>query len=107
MYYCMRFDGGRDFMALYSKNLARTFSCEIANVCLLLYRGDEFRKEYSRLSEVRSILPVGVNVMALTATATRTLRKDVCDLLSMENPVLVSVSPDKKTLSIWLLIISL
>ena len=33
--------------------------------------------------------------MALTATATRSLRKDVSDVLGMENPVVVSVSPDK------------
>ena len=60
-----------------------------------LRRGEEFRKEYSRLGEVRSILPHNVHVMALTATATRTLRRDVCDVLGMENPVLVSASPDK------------
>ena len=60
-----------------------------------LCRGEEFRKEYSRLGEVRSILPHNVHVMALTATATKTLRRDVYDVLGMENPVLVSVSPDK------------
>ena len=48
-----------------------------------------------RLGEVRSILPHNVHVMALTATATKTLRRDVCDVLGMENPVLVSASPDK------------
>ena len=48
-----------------------------------------------RLGEVRSILPQDVHVMALTATATKTLRKDVCDVLGMESPVLVSLSPDK------------
>ena len=36
--------------------------------------------------------------MALTATATTSLRKEVTLLLSMENPVLVSVSPDKKNI---------
>ena len=33
--------------------------------------------------------------MSLTATATIMLRKDVCDILGMESPVLVSVSPNK------------
>ena len=61
----------------------------------LLCRGEEFRKEYLRLGEVRSILPQSVHIMALTATATKTLRKDVCDILDMKDPVLVSVSPDK------------
>ena len=61
----------------------------------LLCRGEEFRKEYLRLGEVWSILPQSVHVMALTATATKTLRKDVCDILDMKDSVLVSVSPDK------------
>ena len=75
-----------------------TGQISMAQHLLLLYRGDEFRKEYSRLGEVRSILPQNVNVMALTATATKTLRKDVSDLLGMESPVLVSVSPDKENI---------
>ena len=33
--------------------------------------------------------------MSLIATATKMLRKDVCDILDMKDPVLVSVSPDK------------
>ena len=36
-------------------------------------RGDTFRSTLRRIGEVRSILPKGVNVMALTATATKTL----------------------------------
>ena len=65
---------------------------------LPLNRGEEFRKEYSRLGEIRSILPQTVNVMALTATATKTLRKDIAELLGMKNPVVVSVSPDKRNI---------
>ena len=69
------------------------------SVCLLcvgaMCRGDDFRKEYSRLGEVRSILPQNVHVMALTATATKMLRKDVCDIVDMKDSVLVSVSSDK------------
>ena len=51
-----------------------------------------------RLGEIRSILPQTVNVMALIATATKTVRKDVADLLGMTNPVPVSVSPDKSNI---------
>ena len=36
--------------------------------------------------------------MALTATATKTLRKDVVDLLGMNDPFHVSVSPDKSNI---------
>lgn len=59
------------------------------------YRGDDFRTEYARLNEIRSILPHNVNVMALTATATKALREEVSQMLAMKNPVIVSVSPDK------------
>lgn len=48
-----------------------------------------------RLGEVRSLIPKDVNVMALTATATRSLRGAVCKTLGMDNPVVVTVSPDK------------
>ena len=34
-------------------------------------------------------------MMALTATATRTLRCDVCHVLEMKDPHIVTVSPDK------------
>ena len=36
-----------------------------------------------------------VKVMALTATASRTLREDIMKLLRMTNPVVIAVSPDK------------
>ena len=58
-------------------------------------RGDEFRKEYSRLGEMRSILSGDVHLMALTATATKTLRSDIVKGLGMKNPVVVAVNPDK------------
>lgn len=72
-------------------------SITFLDVHFILPRGHNFRTEYSRLGEVRSILPRGVNVMALTATATKTLRKDVIDLLSMDSPFLVSVLLTKVT----------
>ena len=42
---------------------------------------------------MRSLIPHNVNIMALTATATRTLRSDVCHVLGMND--VVTVSPDK------------
>ena len=54
--------------------------------------------ELARLGEIRSILPSGVNVMALTATATTALRTTVMKILSMKQPAVVSVSPDKNNI---------
>ena len=43
--------------------------------CNFIYRGDEFRVEFSKLGTIHSLLPNHVNVFALTATATKeTLR---------------------------------
>ena len=69
------------------KKVNRTFVC--------VYRGDEFRREFSHLGEVRSLVPDRVNLMALTATATKSLRSDVCKLLGVRDPHVVTVSPDK------------
>lgn len=60
-----------------------------------MYRGDDFCLEFQHLGEVRSLLPQHVNVMALTATATKSLRKSVC---TMHHPFLVTVLPDKTNL---------
>ena len=67
----------------------------LCTFCFTSCRGDDFRVEFSRLGEVRSLIPKDVNVMALTATATRSLRGAVCKTLGMDNPVVVTVSPDK------------
>ena len=38
--------------------------------------------------------------MALTVTATKKLREDICDSLQMNNPAIVSVSPDKPNITL-------
>jgi superfamily II DNA helicase RecQ len=58
--------------------------------------GESFRNEFSRLGEVRSILPRNVHVMALTATASSTLHHSITWTLGMQNTALIEVSPDKK-----------
>ena len=62
---------------------------------LYLYRGDEFRNKFSRLGEVRSILPSNVNVLALTATAPRGMRIDIQKAPGMADPLVITSSPDK------------
>ena len=60
-------------------------------------RGDRFRREFSRLGELRSIIPEHVHVMALTATATVSTRKEIIKSLDVQDPVIVSVSPMKES----------
>ena len=64
----------------------------------LYYRGDYFRREFSKLGEVRSLIPAKTKVMALTATATVKSRNKIAKILGMCNPVIVSESPEKSNL---------
>ena len=64
-------------------------------VIYFILRGEEFREENARLGDVRSILSATVNIVALTATATKKLQEQICTSLKMRNPIVVSVSPDK------------
>ena len=65
----------------------------LCSICF--HRGESFRREFSRLGEVRSVIPEHVNVMALTATATTSSRAEIIQSLDMQNPVIVSVPPIK------------
>ena len=65
---------------------------------LLLNRGDSFRRAFSRLSEVRSIIPNSVKLMALTATATKSTRHSICRILGMTEPSIVAVTPNRSNI---------
>ena len=59
-------------------------------------RGTSFRKTFARIGEVRSIIPQYVNVMALTATASKTMRRDIIQKLGMTNTKVINISPEKR-----------
>ena len=59
------------------------------------YRGDEFRTVYASLGELRSIIPSSVHIMALTATATHRTFEVVSERLSLCDPVIVGLSPNR------------
>ena len=46
---------------------------------------------------MRSLAP-SVNILALTATATKSTLNTIMDVLAMENPCFVSESPDKQNM---------
>ena len=62
------------------------------------HRGNDFRREFSRLGELRSILPSSVNILAMTATATASLRRSVIKTLGMRNTLIVSENINKKNI---------
>lgn len=57
--------------------------------------GDEFRTVFSQVGELRSLVPVGVHMMALTATATAETLRIVSNRLCMINPVIVALPPHR------------
>jgi ATP-dependent DNA helicase RecQ len=58
-------------------------------------RGETFRKEFKSIGEARSLVPENVRTMALTATATKATRKQICQYLGMPKPYLVCESPNR------------
>ncbi|XP_026812817.1 Werner syndrome ATP-dependent helicase homolog [Rhopalosiphum maidis] len=59
--------------------------------------GFDFRSSYRNLGKLRKILP-NVPIMALTATATPIVRKDICNSLNLINPKYVCTGFDRKNL---------
>lgn len=70
------------------------------HLCLsVALRGVDFREEYANISELRSIVPSSVNLMALTATVTTTTRRSIMDTLCMDQDTFVIENiPNKKNI---------
>ena len=60
-----------------------------------MIRGDTFRSILLRVGEIRSLLPKSVTVLAMTATATKTLRTKVSEVIGLVDPLIISISPCK------------
>lgn len=59
------------------------------------YRSQSFRPAYSRLNELRALVPPGVPMIAATATVTKAVRDDVITKLEMQGCKLVYTSPNR------------
>lgn len=53
------------------------FTKKMYKCLLFLYRGESFRREFGNIGELKSLFPL-VDIMALTATATKSTRKAIC-----------------------------
>lgn len=62
--------------------------------------GDKFQTAFAHIGELRSIIPSGVNILALTTTATSQTLTAVIQRLSMVKPVLVALPPYRGNISI-------
>ncbi|CAC5389063.1 unnamed protein product [Mytilus coruscus] len=77
---------------------------EKGDVCMFqLMQGGEFRKEYSHLGELRSVVPKKTTFVTLTATATRSIKKDIMKTLDMDikRTSIISVIPERPNLSYY------
>lgn len=61
--------------------------------------GDEFRKTFAEIGEMRSLIPTSVNILALTATATHETYHVVVKRLAMKDPKLIALSPFRDNIS--------
>lgn len=59
--------------------------------------GHEFRPDYLKLGQLRSIFP-SIPIIALTATATAKVLKDILDSLKLREPMHIVASPFRKNL---------
>lgn len=76
------------------------------NDYLLIYKGTSrtsrqaaFREHFSKLHEMRSLVPTSTPFVALTATATQETKETILSSLLMTEFVEVSESPDKANLT--------
>ena len=59
-----------------------------------IYRGREFRKEFSQISEIRALMPPATNLMALTAIATNETRNKIITALEMDDCKVIAMIPN-------------
>lgn len=76
------------------------------NIIILRGQGDKrtkaFREKFAHLGDLRSFCP-DITYIALTATATRSVQQEVCNLLQMNDPVIIRESPEKKHIRLVLM----
>ena len=67
---------------------------------IYFYRGDDFRTAFADLGSIRSLLPSTVNIMALTATATKATVSIVVSRLAMQDPAIIGLAPDRPNIKL-------
>ncbi|KAJ8034049.1 ATP-dependent DNA helicase hus2/rqh1 [Holothuria leucospilota] len=60
--------------------------------------GNDFRSEYRRVHELRSFILNDVKLMALTATATTAIMKDICHVLQLKTRCTVAAPPVRENI---------
>ena len=66
----------------------------------LYFRGDQFRKAFASIGELRCLIPNHVNILALTATATCDTLDVIAKRLSLRNHVVVALPPNRPNIKL-------
>ena len=61
----------------------------------MYFRGDEFRSTFAEIGSVRSLILQSVRILALTATATKETLDSVRNRLSLQDPIIIGLPPDR------------
>ena len=80
--------------------LANKFYGTFGIICTIFYRGDQFRKTFAVIGELRSLIPETTHVMALTATATTLTFKIVSERLGLKDPVVTAKSCNRRNIKL-------
>ena len=67
----------------------------LSNSSQCIIRGDEFRLTFAEIGTVRSLIPQSVRILALTATATKETLDSVRSRLSLQDPAIIGLPPDR------------
>lgn len=82
----------REFIAAIHKSKISLLVIDEAH-CVSVW-GHDFRPDYLYIKNLRNIIG-DVPIMALTATATPDIQKDICEQLNLKNPKIISESVDR------------
>ena len=66
----------------------------------MFYRGDQFRKTFSKIGELRCLIPDYVKVLALTATATHCTLDIIAERLSLTHYGVVAIPPNRPNIKL-------
>ena len=80
---------------LAKNNIDGTDGTHVDDTTVILCRSKEFRPTVGRLAEIRAFVPVGTPLMACTATASKSVKKEVIGSLEMTGCVEVTASPNR------------
>jgi RecQ family ATP-dependent DNA helicase len=64
--------------------------------------GHDFRPTYRNLRTIKDQVKGEVPIVALTATATPTIVKDMCESLKLKNPLIINTGVERPNLHLWI-----